>query len=427
MRYKKESQTLHNVRLEKLVHGGQCLAVDPDGKRLFVWGGLPGELVDVKVLKNKSSYLEALVLKVREPSPDRVEPKEPASYLSTSPWQIMSFARENRAKQAILQESFEREGLDGITWEDFQAGKKEFGYRNKLEVGFWGDETGIHPAHYVRGTHGKQIIQSNALANESLNRAVSEFIKRLNEVSKTKNFRAGDLKTVILRSSAQKSVVGSLFVKKQLEMADFGLPSGFKGLDIYYSDPKSPASLPSHRLYSFGDIKLTDKVLGKNITYDVLSFFQVNLPVFELALQTIAQEIKDGPSIDLYSGVGTIGLSVGSRVLVESESSNIEMAKINTAGDDTKIIHASSEKALEYITNNQILIVDPPRAGLHKDIIGRILEAKPPKIVYLSCNPATQARDVKLLAQAYGVSLAKGFNFFPRTPHIECLVVLDRL
>jgi 23S rRNA (uracil1939-C5)-methyltransferase len=112
-------------------------------------------------------------------------------------------------------------------------------------------------------------------------------------------------------------------------------------------------------------------------------------------------------------------------ILVESDLSNIEMAKKNVGDLPIKVVHATSEKALEYIDNKHCLIVDPPRAGLHSDVVDRILEVAPPQIVYLSCNPSTQARDVKLLSQKYKIRNAEGYNFFPRTPHIESLVILE--
>jgi 23S rRNA (uracil1939-C5)-methyltransferase len=91
-----------------------------------------------------------------------------------------------------------------------------------------------------------------------------------------------------------------------------------------------------------------------------------------------------------------------------------------------KAVLAPSEKALEHISSDACIIVDPPRAGLHSDVITALLDNAPERIIYLSCNPVTQARDVALLAEKYGIRAHEGFNFFPRTPHIEHLVVLDK-
>lgn len=411
---------LENVQLEKLVHGGQCIA-HYEGKPVFVWGGLPGEIVGVRVTKKRTAYLEGIVEHIHEASEQRIEPKEPLSYLSTSPWQIMSYEAESKAKQRILEETFMHEGLKNITWDEFYTDDRQYGYRNKMELGFWGDEDGLHLAHYVRGTHGKQKVEGGALALESINEAARAVRDELNRL----DIWGGDLKTVLLRANHQKEVVGALFMKKELDMSRFTLPDELKGLDIYYSEPKSPASVPTKKLYSLGDITLADTVLEQNIMYDVLSFFQVNLPVFEVVAQRIKGIVKGTKAVDMYSGVGTIGIPVGASALIESDDVNIKMAHRNAEGKDIKVIHATSETALEHITSDSVLILDPPRAGLHKDLINHIAEVRPLQVVYLSCNPVTQARDVNMLSSHYEITEARGFNFFPRTPHIESLIVLE--
>jgi len=144
-------------------------------------------------------------------------------------------------------------------------------------------------------------------------------------------------------------------------------------------------------------------------------------------LRKIDELTKGEQKIDMYSGVGAIGAPLdGTAVLVESDDNNIVMAEKNVGDKEIIVVHASSENAVEHIHNDKVLIVDPPRAGLHKNVIEAIIQAKPPKIVYLSCNPSTQARDVGLLREEYEVGYAQGFNFFPRTPHIESLIIMER-
>ena len=419
---KKNPTIRENIRLGKLVHGGQAIAEVPSGKKIFVWGGLPGELVNVLVTKKKSSFFEGIVTEVIEPSDDRVEPEEPLSYLSTSPWQILSYPAELKHKHAILCEAFDREKVKIPAWSEFETVGGITGYRNKMEFGFWGDDDGLQLAHYVRGTHGKQKVDGSILTNDAVNGAARAVLQELRRL----DIWGGDLKTIVLRSSKNSEVVAALFMKKELDVSDFKLPRGLKGIDFYFSDPKSPASVATKKLYSLGDIKLSDAIMGKNITYDVMSFFQVNLPVFEKALETIKAKLIGDSIVDFYSGVGTIGIPLGATVLVESDESNIAMAKLNAKSTTTKVVHATSETALDYITEDKILIVDPPRAGLHKKVIDRITEVRPPQIIYLSCNPSTQARDARLLSELYTVSYAQGFNFFPRTPHIESLLILDK-
>ena len=135
--------------------------------------------------------------------------------------------------------------------------------------------------------------------------------------------------------------------------------------------------------------------------------------------------------LDLYSGVGTIGLTIGGDnvTLVElNEHAVREMRQnITTLGKNATAVLAASEQALDHITSDKIIILDPPRAGLHADVVAKLLETTPPRIIYLSCNPVTQARDVALLLEKYTITHLKGYNFFPRTPHIENLIVLDKI
>jgi 23S rRNA (uracil1939-C5)-methyltransferase len=164
------------------------------------------------------------------------------------------------------------------------------------------------------------------------------------------------------------------------------------------------------------------------ITYDVHSFFQVNLDVFEQALERIELANASAEScVDMYSGVGTIGLSIGDgNILVESDPRNCVMARENAKDGKGQVVEAAAEQALDYIDATKLLVVDPPRAGLHADVIERIRSVQPVTVAYLSCNPITQARDLALLQDIYSVEVLEGYNFFPRTPHIESLAILAR-
>jgi 23S rRNA (uracil1939-C5)-methyltransferase len=132
----------------------------------------------------------------------------------------------------------------------------------------------------------------------------------------------------------------------------------------------------------------------------------------------------------MYAGVGSIGLSVASKQvdLVELDPATVAMARVNAeaSGVEAEVIESSTEKVLEYIVGDKPVIFDPPRAGLHDKVVERTLEVKPPQVLYLSCNPATQARDLAKLQEGYNITYFEGFNFFPHTPHIESLAVLER-
>jgi 23S rRNA (uracil1939-C5)-methyltransferase len=269
----------------------------------------------------------------------------------------------------------------------------------------------------MRGSHGKQIVQGSELAIPALDKGAQAVLAELQKLQP----RAGDLKTIIVRVSQTGDVVAALYTKLA-SFTKMSLPGGVKGLRVYHSNPKSPASVPTKLLYELGDCNLTDELLGKTFHYDVDSFFQVNLPVYELALARIREQCTAEP-VDMYAGVGSIGLSTGSKLLVELDPATAAMARVN-AGKSAEVVEASTEKALEYITSDKPVIFDPPRAGLHTKVVERCLEVLPPQITYLSCNPATQVRDLALLQEKYTIEFFEIYNFFPRTPHIETLAVL---
>jgi 23S rRNA (uracil1939-C5)-methyltransferase len=411
---------MQQVRIEKLVHGGQALATLPDGKKIFLWNALPGELVEPRITKDKRGHTEGIVEEIIEASPDRIAPLDDA-YLSTSPWQIMSWEFENAQKQAILVETLQREHVKYDASIPLHHDENQLHYRNKMEYSFWGDEDGLHLALFNRGSHGKRIITGSSLAHPEIDDVANKICTVLNKAG----IRGSQLKTVVLRASQAGDVVAALFVKDEKfpKLSElFGL---CKGITVCFSNPKSPASVLTHELYSDGDTTLADLVLCTNITYDVNSFFQVNLPIFETAAEQIREAIKTSDSkVDFYSGVGTIGLPAEANTLVELDPRNIKMAKHNAKGRHIKIVQASAETALEYIPSEGALIVDPPRAGLHQKVIERIRDARPETIAYLSCNPITQARDLALLQDIYTIQSIEGYNFFPRTPHIESLAIL---
>jgi 23S rRNA (uracil1939-C5)-methyltransferase len=413
---------MEEVKIEKLVHGGQGLGTLASGQKVFVWNALPGETVKIRVIKKKRSYVEAIVEETIESSAERIEPQE-ENYLATSPWQIMLFEAENKYKKEIVAELFTHEKIMLPKYGVVVHDDREWQYRNKMEYSFWGDDDGLHLALYRRGTHGKQIVSGSKLALPAIDAVAQKILAELQKLP----IRAGDLKTIIIRCNQKSDTVASLFVKLE-KFPQLTLPEGVKGLRVYHSNPKSPASVPTKLLYELGDVLLDDTLLDKNFTYDVDSFFQVNIPVFEKALSKI-KEYGAGESItDMYAGTGSIGLSVAEKSvdLIELDPASAKMAGENAhaSGLDATVIEASTEKVLEYITENRIVIFDPPRAGLHAKVVDTVLEVMPPKIIYLSCNPATQARDLARLQDKYTIEHFEIFNFFPRTPHIETLAVL---
>ncbi len=436
---------LVTLTLDKIVGGGQALGTLEDGRKMFVWGGLPGETVEVQMTKKKSSYAEGTVTNVVAASAQRVAPKDPDSYLSTSPWQIMAFEAERHYKAALIEEAFELHDIVLPEPIEVYTDGQQYQYRNKVEFSWYSDTIAgvdtLDLAFFRRGSKGKITLDSCALLPDP----IMQLARTIRDHLQDTHVSARQLKTLLIRCDQRGNCAWQLYVKdKDFDITQLALESLGQGGEIIYSNPKSPASVITKRLATFGDIVLSDTVLDVPFRYATEGFFQINLPVYEQALKDMRRWVGttgepastplsegDVPAVvDLYSGVGSIGLTIGGPgvTLVElNEHAVREMRQnISELGIDATAVLAASENALEYITSDKVIIVDPPRAGLHQNVITRLLEEVPSRIIYLSCNPVTQARDVALLAEKYGIRSHRGYNFFPRTPHIEHLVILDR-
>ena len=545
-------QILETLTLEKIVGGGQALGTLADGRKCFVWGGLPGETVTVRITKKKSHFVEAIVEEVVSPSPNRIRPHDPDSYLSTSPWQIMPLEIEQAYKRQLIDDAFTLHSIALPETIDIYCDNVAYGYRNKVEFSWYSEsvvsravsqkksglalagpglfyddtrEVNTHSdrdglsgntldlAFFRRGSKGKIVVDGTSLARPEIN----NLARAIRDLLRHKRVAARQLKTLLVRCDQSGSCVWQLYVKDRLPgliTADEAAKLPAQGGEVIYSDPRSPASRITERLVRFGNTTLTDTILGIPFRYACEGFFQVNIPVYEQALRdmrewvsressywqlghrqkkseqqgtnsqhgssnsfsegfafpaSVHQERQDqlaargdidsqqrvisqkksgqlhvGPglssddiravklsALDLYAGVGTIGLTIGGGnvTLVEINADAVrEMQRNITELDrtDARAVLAPSEQALNYITGKEIVIVDPPRAGLHTDVTATLLQKLPPRIIYLSCNPATQARDIALLQQHYRIAWHRGYNFFPRTPHIEHLVILNK-
>ena len=426
------------AKFDKITPGGQALGTLENGKKIFAWGVLPNETAKIQITKNKSSFVEGFAVEIFEKSAERIEPKDSESFLSTSPWQIFNFYFEQRTKQELIFESFRQEKIELKNQEDFYSDGKIFKYRNKVEFSFWWEKSEenenngeLSLAFFKRGGKGKIPVFSTSLATPEINQAGQKVLAILRD----RKTASRDLKTLLIRANQKGEISAQLYVKDE-KFKPFSKEEitslGFKNFEIIFSNPKSPASVITKKIQSQNQENLQDSVLGVNFNYATESFFQINLPVYEQALRDMEKFIDiSKPTVDLYSGVGSIGLTIGAGdlTLVEINEPAVEEMRRNIAElgreKTTKAILSPSEKALEFIEKGANLIVDPPRAGMNREVCEKILEIEPEKVIYLSCNPATQARDIAILSKKYEIIYSRGYNFFPRTPHIENLIILE--
>ncbi|MBT3817621.1 MAG: class I SAM-dependent RNA methyltransferase [Candidatus Magasanikbacteria bacterium] len=422
------------VTIEKLIFGGQGLARLEDGRVAFVWNALPGEEVDIEIIKKKDDYVEAIAKNIIKRAEERVEPEE-ESFLSTSPWQILDPEKEDHWKKEIAMETYNKIGDVSLQADDINivSDDRKYGYRNKMGFSFTEKEDGtISLAFFKRRSKDKFPVDGSVLASKEINDVAKDILAWIHE----KQIPLRSLKSLIIRSNMAGEVIAGLFIKDKLPFSDYPeLTNTLKGFTLYYSTHKSPASVPTKLLYSNGVEELTEDILGVTAHYGLFSFFQINQPLFNLALKDIAAFVDPQiPLVDYYSGVGSIGLPLSQNgrncVCIDSDKEAIAFAKKNIAENNLDACEAHcapAEQLTKYIDKDHMIIVDPPRAGLHKDMIKTLLMRQPPRIIYLSCNLSTQARDMRMLSEVYRPVFFKLYNFFPRTPHIEGLIVLEKV
>lgn len=391
--------TIIQATSEKIVPGGQSLATLADGKKAFVWGVLPQEDFTFTVTKNKAHYCEGLVQDVLKASPKRIAARD-TCFLSTSPWQIFDYDYELAQKSQLVVSAFRQQGIE-ITPPPILSDGKNFYYRNKMEYSLYydHDDQQIHLAFHQRGSHRKIPITQSSIERPEVFQEATRILKELNLAQAD----ARQYQSLLVRCSQDGQVSSAL-------------------LEKFKAHPKMS--------------NLEDQLLGRRFSYSPNGFFQINLPLYEMALKHIQQRLKSNKVLDFYAGVGSIGLSVAADrelTLVEINPAAYQELLTNcqnlTNQDPSNHItpvFAKSESTTNYLTPHHDVILDPPRAGCDDRLISALNEIKPAQILYLSCNPITQARDLAKLLQNYHLSDITLFNFFPRTPHIESLITLQR-
>ena len=420
-----------SLLIEKIVFGGQGLARN-NGRAIFVWNALPGETVEIEYLNQKKDYAEAFATKIISASSDRISPIEP-NFLSSSPWQIISANAETKYKQQIATETYGRNGgliLQNNLPEIVSDEANFFGYRNKIEFSFCEKDGIISLAFFGRGSRLRHPVSGSLLAEPIINQVANDILNWINKVK----IPIRSLKSLVVRSNNAGEAIAALFIKDKMIFTDYPeLFPHWLGFHLYYSTHKSPASIPTELLYSSGQNYLIAEILGTKLKFGLLNFFQINIPLFTQAVQDMAAFIgPTDPVIDFYAGVGAISLPLARNrtrtTLVEIIPEAIKYAQENIMLNSLVNVETHcvpAEKITELIDSESIIILDPPRTGLHNDVVARLLAKHPPRIIYLACDLSTQARDIAKLSEIYKPIFIKLYNFFPRTPHIEGLVVLD--
>jgi 23S rRNA (uracil1939-C5)-methyltransferase len=422
------------IRIEKIVYPGRRLGL-LGGKVVFTDLGLPGEKVEAELLKDRPSYAEARTVRILEPSPDRVAPRC-AHYLACSPYQDMDYAAEVEIKRKQVVEILTRAIRRPFDDLALTPSPEVWGYRNKIGLRVLREDGRARFVYHEPGERTSFVAVDRCyLVPDRTNDLLAALLAAINE---TPLATVEGVEVRTSRASGEALVLVDLGAETERETAAaaFGaMKKTFRLAGVVASIFDGKRSRDEKLV---GRDFIEERAGGLVFRIGARSFFQTNVAILEEVFRDVAEAagpIADAVVADLYCGLGTFGLALARRSRevfgVEPEAGNIAFLKKNLALNgigNLAVCEGTAEDWLPEILERDptVLILDPPRRGVHPEIVRRLVEDPVPRLLYLSCNPTTLARDLQGLAAAYRIAAVKAYDFFPHTPHIETLAVLKR-
>ncbi len=462
------------LTIDSLAFGGEGVARLGDGGYVvFVAGAIPGDRVRAVVHKRKRSYAHARTLEVLEPSPERIAPT--ADHPGV-PWQVLPYERQLEIKSQQVDEALRRIGhLDGFELQQIAPALEQWGYRNKLEYSFGADESGglVCGFHAPAGGNRVTPMEDCLLASELGNRArraalswcgaqglsawerssrrggagangadrgervgpASDGRARLRNLVVREGRRTGKLQVRIVTTDGELEA-GAMAVALSEELGE-----SLSGVLWTRSRSLAETTAGGETELVWGEAELPERLGELDLLISSEAFFQTNTEMAEL-LYGIAQEyaaLEGWERVyDLYSGIGTIALTLAQRAgevwgieLIEQAVADAiagarrnEITNVHFFAGDTR---TALPELVERAGRPDLVIVNPPRAGLSKKVVHRIIDAAPKRIVYVSCNPTTLAPNAAELVDAgWVLRKVRPVDMFPQTHHIECVALFER-
>jgi 23S rRNA (uracil1939-C5)-methyltransferase len=421
------------VEIQKIVYPGRRLGL-LEGKVVFTDRGLPGETVEVEVLKDRKRYTEARTLRILSPSPSRIEPRC-AHFLACSPYQDMDYGLELEVKRAQVAEIMSRELRRPFDAPGIEPSPEVWGYRNRirLRVRWEGDA-----AHFVYNEPGEQAsyvaVDRCHLVPDRMNDLLSRTLGLINGGP----FPAvAGVEVRASRANGQSLLVLDLESGGQAQELGIALAGLKKEFDLVGAVASVYDGKTRRDERLFGRDFLEERVHGLTFRIGARSFFQTNIGILEKVFDDVAAAVAprgEATVADLYCGLGTFGLFLAGTARevfgVEPAAENIAFLKknltLNRVGNFA-VCEGTAEEWLDEILERspEVVVLDPPRKGVDPRVVEGLVGEPAPLLLYLSCNPTTLARDLKGLLGAYEIADLRIYDFFPHTPHIEVLAVLE--
>ena len=434
------------LTIDRLAHGGAGVA-RLDGYVVFVRGAVPGDRVRARVTKSKRSFAEADSVELLEPSPDRVEPVAPHP---GAPWQVLPYERQLAEKEDQVRDALTRIGrFEAPPVEPIVPAIEPLRYRNKLEYSFGEDDKG----EVVLGFHHPGRF--DLIDDVSIDILASERVDALRETVKAwcraeglsawdRRSQQGLLRNLVVREGRRTGQLQARLVTSpaaQFRVEELAAATPADSFLWTRAAGVAETTRAGETEIVKGKAHLEEELSGLRFRISPDAFFQTNTEMAERLYGTaieLAGLSGRERVLDLFCGIGTIALAMaldagevwGLEIVEEAVADAIENARLNGvdnasffAGD----VRLAMRPLLEQSGKPDVVVVDPPRAGLSQKVVRRLLEAEAKRIVYVSCNPTTLAPNARQIVDAgYELKTVRPVDMFPQTPHIECVALLER-
>ncbi|HEY5318255.1 MAG TPA: 23S rRNA (uracil(1939)-C(5))-methyltransferase RlmD [Solirubrobacteraceae bacterium] len=433
------------LHIDSLAFGGAGVARH-DGYVVFVEGAFPGDRVRARIHHRKRAYAQARATALLEPGPDRVAP---LAQHPGAPWQELAYERQVEIKQAQIDDALRRIGhLDGFALEEIVPAEQLWRYRNKLEYSFGAGADGELVLGFHEPGSWERIVPLDdcLLASEPANAArqvALDWCRGQGLAPFDRRTHAGFLRNLVVREGRRTGELQVRIVTTpgELDAASLAEALSVQSLLHTRTDALAETSQGGNTELISGTPTIAEEICGLRVAISPDAFFQTNTEMAErlYGLAAQAADLRGWERIfDLFCGTGTIGLSLaghagsvhGLEIVPEAVADAIANARANEI-TNASFYAGDVRLALGELTSRagrpDVVVVDPPRAGLSQKVVRRIIDAAPKRIVYVSCNPTTLAPNAAQLTEAgYRLGRVMPIDMFPQTPHIECVAVLAR-
>lgn len=465
---RKKNKEFNNITIERVGSKGKSIGVADDGKTIIIEGGAPGDVVSILTTKQRKSYYQGKITEFHKYSDIRTTPKcEHFGVCGGCKWQHIKYEEQLKFKQSEVENNLIRIGnLDLPKITPIKAAKNDYFYRNKMEYSFsdtrWLSVEEIESnkvieeknalGFHIPGMWNKVVDINKCWLQQDFTNNIRNSIRGFSIKNNIPFFnhstQSGELRTLMIRttSTGEIMILIQFYIdnKSNRELLLNFIRETFPDTNslLYVINNKANDTIYDQKVEChYGNSFITEQMEGLKFKINAKSFYQTNSDqAYEL--YKIVREVSELSSsdivYDLYTGTGTIALFIAKNakkiVGIEAVPDAIIAAKENAINNKIKNVDffvgdmksVFNNDFIKANGNPDVIITDPPRDGMHKKVIDQIKNIAPKKIIYVSCNSATQARDLELLKDDYDVIRSQAVDMFPQTHHVENVVLLKK-